>query len=42
MRKYDYDMVKDIFKKQGYELLSKIYNNPREKLNIKDNEGYIK
>lgn len=40
MRKYDYNMVKDIFNKQGYELLSENYNNPREKLNIKDNEGY--
>lgn len=40
MRKYDYNMVKDIFNKQGYELLSENYNNPREKLKIKDSEGY--
>lgn len=40
MKKYDYSIVKDILKKQGYELLSEVYNNPREKLNIKDNNGY--
>lgn len=40
MRKYDYNIVKEIFKKEGYYLLSEKYNNPREKLEIKDKYNY--
>lgn len=40
MIKLDYSMVRDIFNKEGYELLSKNYNNANEKMDVRDNEGY--
>ena len=40
MRLYDVDMVKQIAKEKGYELISKEYNNPKQKLILKDEYGY--